>query len=127
MRNGDLSLSLSFRICSKCSPILLDLATLTDLAAHIVIGPSDGMAVSSGIEQVIESASELRLGEGVSETPSMLQLNQGLTRPGMVIHETQALLNGRRFMTVCRQGRQARMHAGSGCRTENVPKHGDCG
>ena len=58
VRNGDLTpLSLLVCVCSKWAPIVLVLTKLTDLAVHIIIGPSDGMAVSSGFEQVINSAS----------------------------------------------------------------------
>ena len=58
VRNGDPHpLSFSFCVYPKWPAILLVLTKLTDLAAHIVIGPSDGMVVSSRIERVIKSAS----------------------------------------------------------------------
>ena len=58
VRNTDPTpLSLSFCVCSKWPPMFFVLTKLTDLAAHIMIGPSDGMVFSSRIERVAKSAS----------------------------------------------------------------------
>ena len=42
---------LSYCVCSKCPPMLLVLIKQTDLAAHIMIGPSGGMASGLGLNE----------------------------------------------------------------------------